>query len=493
MFAKHRIAVIWLLSAALVAAFSPTPLAEARGGGGGGGGHGGGGFGGGGFGGGHMGGGGFGGGHFGGGFSGGHVGGWSGGHAMYAPHGFSNVGPSMISPNRGNFQSFAGRAGTFNRGTGNFNHAYAGNNGVWNHNEGWWNHRGLYGNGFFGYGIGGWPWYALGWGSGWWPDYYDYGYAPYGDLYGGYYDTGVAPYVSDSGVAPSVNANLAGTVIETGPPETGSEASDYYSQGLASFQSGDYGNATRLAGHAAIDDPRNPDVHILAMLGLFAMGEYRGAAMEAHAVAAMGGIPDWPTLYGFYENVQPYTQQLRKLEKFVGQHPAAAEGRFLLGFQYMMEGYKDVAKDQLAEAVKLTPRDTLAAKLLVKEGGTVPTRGAAAGHHTARSERGSQEPDAAAVVIRDAGTTAKAAAWTTMGVGPARGGAAVVAVSIRSPTTDAADGSCLARGPGGNRSCRRASSGIGPIVRRGTPGRPCGAAALRSTKPRAVPSRSCWN
>ena len=76
------------------------------------------------------------------------------------------------------------------------------------------------------------------------------------------------------------------------------------------------------------------------MLGLFAMGETRGAAMEAHAVAAMGHIPDWPTLYGFYENVVPYEQQLRKLEKFVDEHPSAGEGRFLLGFQYMMEGYK---------------------------------------------------------------------------------------------------------------------------------------------------------
>ena len=128
---------------------------------------------------------------------------------------------------------------------------------------------------------------------------------------------GAAPYAYDSGVAPYANVSPASTVIETGPPEVGSEASDFYTQALTAFRQGDYGNATRLAGHAAIDDPRNPDVHILAMLGLFAMGEYRGAAMEAHAVAAMGHIPDWPTLYGFYENVTPYTEQLRKLEKFV--------------------------------------------------------------------------------------------------------------------------------------------------------------------------------
>ena len=44
----------------------------------------------------------------------------------------------------------------------------------------------------------------------------------------------------------------------------------------------------------------------------------------------------------------------------------------MLGFQYLMEGHKDAAKDQLTQAVKLTPQDTLAAKLLTQEGGTVP-------------------------------------------------------------------------------------------------------------------------
>jgi hypothetical protein len=374
MFARYRTAAIWVLSAAL-AGFTAAPLAYAHGGGGGGGGHGGGGFGGGGFGGGHggFGGGGFGGGHFGGGgwggggWGGGHVGGWSGGGGSF--------GHSMVGPSHGGIQSFGGRTGTFGtwNHAGTFNHSFAGNGGVWNHNQGWWNNHEPGRGDFFGYGIYGWPWYAFDWGpGGWWPNYDDYGYAPYGDLYGDYYDSGAAPYAYDSGAVPYANASLASTAVQTGPPEVGSEASDFYTEALTAFRQGDYGQATRLAGHAAVDEPRNPNVHILAMLGLFAMGEYRGAAMEAHAVAAMGHIPDWPTLHGFYGNVVPYTEQLRKLEKFVTDHPSAAEGRFLLGFQYLMEGYKDAAKDQLAQAVKLTPRDALAAKLLTQEGGTVP-------------------------------------------------------------------------------------------------------------------------
>lgn len=115
-------------------------------------------------------------------------------------------------------------------------------------------------------------------------------------------------------------------------------------QGVNAFREGDYGNATRLAGHAAVDDPRNQNVHVLAMLGLFAMGEYRGAAMEAHAVAALGPIPDWPKVYAFYGKLDPYTEQLRKLEKFVHGNQTAPEGRFLLGFQYLMLDHRDASK-----------------------------------------------------------------------------------------------------------------------------------------------------
>jgi len=78
-----------------------------------------------------------------------------------------------------------------------------------------------------------------------------------------------------------------------------------------------------------VDEPRNPKVHLLYSLGLFAMGEYRGAAMESHAVVALGKTPDWPTVYGFYGNVDPYTTQLRKLEKY-GPRQSVVAGRAFL-------------------------------------------------------------------------------------------------------------------------------------------------------------------
>ena len=178
-------------------------------------------------------------------------------------------------------------------------------------------------------------------------------------------------------VAPADEANAANPPSAEPPdgstgPAAGQEQSEYYTACLTAFAEGDYPNATRLAGHAAVDQPRNPKVHTMLMLGMFAMHEYRGAAMEAHAVAALGPIPDWPTLYGVYGKVEPYTEQLRALEKFTRKKPEAAEGRFLLGFQYLMAGHRDSAKGEFLKALTLTPKDWLAAKLLTKSGGTIP-------------------------------------------------------------------------------------------------------------------------
>jgi tetratricopeptide (TPR) repeat protein len=153
---------------------------------------------------------------------------------------------------------------------------------------------------------------------------------------------------------------------------TSDDPFDFHGRAQAAFAQGDYRKATYLAAHAAVDEPRNPKVHLLYSLGMFAVGEYRGAAMESHAVVAIGKTPDWPTVYEFYGNVEPYTTQFRKLEKYVLANPSSPEGRFLLGFHYLMTGHLNVAKDELLKALKLAPRDRLAAQLLKESGGTVP-------------------------------------------------------------------------------------------------------------------------
>jgi hypothetical protein len=356
-----RIIIMGLLCAALSAEFSPSAYAQK--GGGRGGGHGGGG------------GSGFsarpGGGPFGGGGSVGGMGVHSGGSGGFSHPAFSHD-PSSSQITHG--ESFSPRSGSVTHSPG-YNHSNWTHNSEWNrnsnwnhnpnwdHNNTWWHDHGNHWVGWWGVGLG-WP----GYGIGWWPGYYGYAYAgPVGgDIYNSYtyYETPTEAYSvppTDVAVSP---------LTETAPAAAGGDMMEFYPQALAAFREGDYRNATRLAAHASIDDARNPNVHLLLMQGLFAIGEYRGAANEAHAVMALGKAPDWPTLYALYGKLNPYTIQLRALETYVSEHPKAAEGRFLLGFQYMIEGHRDAARRELGEALKLTPQDPLAAQLFTKTGGS---------------------------------------------------------------------------------------------------------------------------
>ena len=84
--------------------------------------------------------------------------------------------------------------------------------------------------------------------------------------------------------------------------------------------------------------------------------EYRGAAIEAHAVVTLGRLSDEPTVSRYCGDADTYKQQLRELEKFVQENPKAAEGRFLLGYHCLLAGNKDAAKKHLEEAVKYSAR-----------------------------------------------------------------------------------------------------------------------------------------
>jgi thioredoxin-like negative regulator of GroEL len=138
-----------------------------------------------------------------------------------------------------------------------------------------------------------------------------------------------------------------------------------------------------------IDQPRNQNVHMLLMLGFFAMGQYRPAAMEAHAVASLGPMPDWPAVYAIYGNVDTYAKQLRALEQFTVKDPSDVAGRFLLGVQYAIDGHKGPAQAEFLAALQAMPKDQVAAKLLTMVGGKVPAK-------IARTERKPASPPAPA-------------------------------------------------------------------------------------------------
>ncbi|MHB1034399.1 MAG: tetratricopeptide repeat protein [Pirellulales bacterium] len=194
---------------------------------------------------------------------------------------------------------------------------------------------------YYDYGLYGWPYY-----------YYDYSYYP------GYYGSGYDTYTS----APYAQASSYSTPqVTTVASPTGEQ---YLNDARAAFAKGDYRESLRLAGHAAVELPRDPAVHELLSLALFAQKDYRGAAMESHAALSLAPPIDWATLYQYYGNEETYAGQLRALENFVQENPKEAEGHFLLAYHYIMTDHKDAAKRELAAAVAITPADQLAERLI---------------------------------------------------------------------------------------------------------------------------------
>ena len=252
----------------------PAGLAYAAHGGGGGGGHAGGGGG--------M--------HSAGGGGGGH---YSGGqHYGASPQGnYNHSGGPNVHYGNSNWSQ-----GQHPQNASSWHHPYGGN---WGYHD--WDHH-FYGHYYGGAGWGSWGF----WGDPFWFSYwggYPYGwggyYADYFCPYGPAYDTAspVAaygysyPYADDGQYAanmpptPAVAAETSQPAAESGAAP--SEALQYYNEARAAFGEANYRNALRLAGHAAVESPQNAKVHELISLALFASGDYRGAATEAHAALAL--------------------------------------------------------------------------------------------------------------------------------------------------------------------------------------------------------------
>ena len=167
-------------------------------------------------------------------------------------------------------------------------------------------------------------------------------------------------------------ATQPSTQSPTSPQATNAGPSALYAEAVGAFRDGRYADSVCLARRSAAEQPSDPGVRLLLTLASFALGQYGTAATDAHVAASLGQLPDWAAVYAIYGNVDTYTRQLRALEQFVAKTPSAAEGRFLLGFQYAMLGHKGPAQKQLLAALKATPQDRVAAELLAGQGGAVP-------------------------------------------------------------------------------------------------------------------------
>ena len=210
------------------------------------------------------------------------------------------------------------------------------------------------GSGYYDYGGG------YGYGGG----YYNYGGVPVDNGYNNY---GYNNYVYNDYPPAAYGDNYpppSQYAPEAAPsPSTAQSAPQFSTQALAAFSAGNYEEAVRLADHALVDAPKDARTHELLSLAMFALGDYRGAAIEAHAAISLGPIGTWANLQAYYASPDRYTTQLRALENYVVSHPTAADAHFLLGYQYLMLGHSDAAKYQFQTAHQLTPDDALAAKL----------------------------------------------------------------------------------------------------------------------------------
>jgi len=208
---------------------------------------------------------------------------------------------------------------------------------------------GIPGLGFGGYGLGG---RYGGYGQGYYPGYYG----------GGGYANGGTVYSQ----TPAPESYVSAPATET------STGNQFLEAARTAFLAGDYAEAQRQANHAIVEMPDQPKSHEMISLAMFAQGDFAGAAAAAHAAVELGSLPDWPTLYGYYNDRDKYIAHLQKLKQHVQDHPDAPEGRFLLGLHNAMMGNRDAAKEQLGEYLKLTRfQDPVATRLYGDVGGDV--------------------------------------------------------------------------------------------------------------------------
>jgi hypothetical protein len=267
---------------------------------------------------------------------GGYGGGWGGGYGYGGPYGYGGYRPNPYA---------AYHAGWVN--------------GYWNghYSSGWgWNNWGMNAMGL-GMGIG-----VASWGIGSLMN--TWGYSSFYNPYSMPMTTMVQP--ATTVVQPVVYDYSRPLDLASAPPAQAAIDQSVASidSARASFRTGDYAQALKLADLAIQQSPNDPMLHQFRATCLFALGRYDEAAAALYTVLSTGPGWDWTTLAGLYPSIEIYTQQLRSLEAYCKANPQAAAARFLLASLYMTQGSNDAASVILKEVVALQPRDTLSAQLL---------------------------------------------------------------------------------------------------------------------------------
>ena len=137
-----------------------------------------------------------------------------------------------------------------------------------------------------------------------------------------------------------------------------------FDKARASFFDEKFEEALQQTDQTLVKAPQDAAVNEFRSLCLFALGRYREAAANIHAVLAAGPGWNWTTMISLYDNPAAYTSQLRKLERYVKDDPKSADSRFLLAYHYITCNHKTDAVALLKQVVELQPNDKLSADLV---------------------------------------------------------------------------------------------------------------------------------
>ncbi len=157
-----------------------------------------------------------------------------------------------------------------------------------------------------------------------------------------------------------------GTQVAQAPTMTAEQTAAVasFNQARDAFKQGDYQTALTLTDQAIASTPSDSVLHEFKGTCQFALGEYQQAAATLYAVLSAGPGWDWTTMANLYPSVDVYTQQLRATEAYRNAHPDAADVHFVLGYEYLVQGFNDAAAKEFKSVAKLQPTDQLAAQLV---------------------------------------------------------------------------------------------------------------------------------
>lgn len=158
-------------------------------------------------------------------------------------------------------------------------------------------------------------------------------------------------------------------------PLTTSEGLDYQRWAKDAFRASDFGRAARMANHALVEIPRDGKLLLFTSQTLFAVEDYRGAAVTVHQAAALLDADQWGYVvenWRQYYRGQAYVEQMDRLNEFIKNNPTAAHAYFVRGYQHGFLGHQERAIRDLTKAFELESRDQLAVQLIERFGGTPP-------------------------------------------------------------------------------------------------------------------------